>query len=64
MPENDDLIAVHLTAALLQAYPPRAVDLTSVQGITLERAVARLYFDCLEALQEERAERQGAPAQS
>jgi hypothetical protein len=64
MPENDDLIAVHLTAALLQAHPPRAVDLTSVQGITLERAVVRLYFDCLEALKEERAERQEAPTQS
>jgi hypothetical protein len=64
-PENEAIIAAHLTGALLQSNPGRVVDVVLTTGnISLERAVAKIYFNCLDALREEQTEREEAPRQS
>jgi hypothetical protein len=64
-PVDDAIVAAHLAAALMQNDSQKASGIAMTHGgVTLERAAAKIYFDCFEALRVERAERQKAPAQS
>jgi hypothetical protein len=63
-PVDDTLVAAHLAAAVIQAHPQRFANLAAGGNVGLSRAAAQIYFDCLNALMEERVERQKAPVQS
>ena len=61
---DDTLIAAHLAAAIIQAQPDRIGNTATGQSISPSRVAAWLYFDCFNALREERVERQKSQAQS
>jgi hypothetical protein len=53
LPELDTMVAATLAAGIIGALP----DLVHKDGGNTARGAAKLYFDCLEAIQLERTER-------
>jgi hypothetical protein len=51
--ELDTMVAATLVAGIIGAFP----DLLHTEGGNITRGAAKLYFDCLEAIQLERTER-------
>jgi hypothetical protein len=64
MPVDDSLVAAHLAAAIIQAHGQQGVNVADTRHLPLANFAATMYFDCLMALEEERAKRQKSQVQS